>query len=209
MAQLSLAFPYRVEWTLSRESAFKTFGLQSKWQTWNQSEDQMPLSFAMHGNAQIRTQRELDEDKRWSVGGGVQMARHLWQERIEIAGELLGQSATNMTQAQANADHSLAIGVNGHYRMNPLAFYLEAIIPLSLGDYGYREPVSHFQTKGIPFIGAGLSYRTSQSCFEVLVTNSTSMLAANYLGGVNQSTRGRPLEWRLGFDWTRQIKLGK
>jgi Membrane bound beta barrel domain (DUF5777) len=200
---LSGGFGPRMEWTFSRETAFKTFGGEIKWQAFSQRHDAKPLNLALTLNSQIRTARGLESDKRVSVGGSLVTAREWWDRNLEFSASLMGQSHTNATQGPSTPDHSVAVGIGSQWHLQPLSLSMEAVVPLGTSKMGYREPFARRNAKGIPSLGAGIHYRSFGNQFTLTVTNDTRMLAANSIAGIQEPHSDRLQEWRLGFSFSR------
>jgi Membrane bound beta barrel domain (DUF5777) len=196
------------EVTLARERQFKTYGLEAKLQAWNQRFDHKPLSVAITLNTQVRTERQVEDDKKVSFGGSLILTRSLWNDRLELLFNGLAQTHTNATERGADADHSMAAGMGVLWRYSRLSFWGEWILPLQFGDLGYRNNYDDRYREGIALQGYGFTYRIYNHAFAITVTNYTDLLAANFIAGAHQPGATRTQEWRLGFNLTRTFKVG-
>ena len=159
-------------------------------------------------NTQIRTDRQVLSDRRQSFGGSLIVTRSLFDDRLEILFNGLGQSHTNVDQEGQDPDHSAAAGLGALWRYNRLSFWGEWIFPLQIGDAGYVKEYSGLAPDGIPLQAYGFNYRIYNHAFALAVSNYTDMLAANFIAGAHQPGITRLNEWRLGFNLTRTFKVG-
>jgi hypothetical protein len=196
------------EVTLGRERENKTYGLEGKLQAWNQRVDHRPLSLALTGNVQVRTDRGIEAAKRASLGGSLIVSRSFREDQFEIVTNTLFQSHTNIAETLDKPDHSLAVGLGGIWRLDRLSFFAEGIFPLHLGDFGYRRTYPGRASNGIPLQGYGFNYRIYNHSFALTVTNYTSIFASNYIVGAHTPGPDRLNDWRLGFNLTRSFKVG-
>jgi Membrane bound beta barrel domain (DUF5777) len=196
------------EVTLGREREYKTYSLEGKILPWSQRFDHKPISLAFTLNAQVRTERGLEDDKRLSLGGSAIISRSLFGDRLDLLGHAMAQSHTNVTETGESPDHSLAAALGVIWRIDRLSLFGELIVPLAFGDIGYRRTYAGRAENGIMPIGAGFNYRIYNHAFALTVTNYTSMLPAQYTSGAHSPGLSRLHEWRLGFNLTRLFKLG-
>lgn len=196
------------EVTLSRERQRKTYGLEAKLQVWNQRIDHRPLSVALTLNTQVRTERQVENDKKASLGGSLIVTRSLLDDRLELLFNGLAQTNTNVAERGNDPDHSLATGLGILWRHERLSFWGEWILPLQFGHLGYRNTYSGRAEDGIALQGYGLTYRIYNHAFAITVTNYTDLLASNFIAGAHQPGSTRMDEWRLGFNLTRSFKVG-
>lgn len=196
------------EITLGREREYKTYSLEGKILPWSQRYDRKPISVAFTVNTQVRTERGVEDDKRFSFGGSAIVSRSLFNDRLDVLAHAIAQSHTNVTETGMSPDHSLAAALGLIWRLDRLSLFGEIIFPLSVGDIGYRRTYPGRAENGIMPIGTGLNYRIYNHAFALTVTNYTSLLAAQYASGAHAPGLSRVQEWRLGFNLTRLFKLG-
>jgi hypothetical protein len=205
---LAAGFGNLWEFTLARESSLKTYGLEAKLQMWNQRVDKRPLSAALTGNFQFRTERRVEDDRKASFGGSLILTRSLWNDRLELLFNGLAQSHTNTGEIELKPDHSMAAGLGALWRQDRLSFWGEWILPMRVGDSGYRKEYPGRAEDGIALQAYGLNYRIYYHSFALTVSNYTDMLAANFIAGAHQPGATRLNEWRFGFNMTRTFKVG-
>jgi hypothetical protein len=205
---LAAGFGNLWEFTLARERRLKTYGLEAKAQVWNQRADHRPFSLALTLNGQMRTEREVEKDKNISLGGSLILERSFWNDRLDLVGNGLAQSHSNIDQPGASPDHSVAAGAGLIYRYDRLSFFGEWIFPLQFGERGYRSVYPGRAENGIPLQAYGFNYRIFYHSFALLVSNYTDILAANFIAGAHRPGETRLNEWRLGFNLHRTFKVG-
>ncbi len=204
---IALGLANLAEITLARERLHRTYALEGKLQVWNHRVDKKPLSLAVTGNVQFRTDRQIETEKRPSFGGSVILDRHLFQDRLNLLFNGFAQSHTNIAQLGFKPDHSVAAGLGALYRIDRASLFGEWIYPISIGDAGYRRTYPGRADNGIPLQAYGFNYRIYYHSFSLLVSNYTSMLAGNFIAGAASPSAERVNEWRLGFNITRTFKM--
>ncbi len=210
---ISYGLTQHLEATLSREQDFKTYGFETKWSALRQGLEigsiRSPISLSLAANIQVRTERSLPNDKRFSGGGNAIASRCFKDKSFEWLLEGMSQSNTRIAEPEAPMENSLALGTGIIWRLDRVNLFAEAAYPLSVGDWSYRENFSGRADWGIPPLGAGMHFHTSKRIFSLIVTNYTSMLAANFLAGAHAPSASRMMEWRLGFNITQGFPSGE
>ncbi len=196
------------EVTLARERQYKTYALEAKLQMWNQRIDHRPLSIALTLNSEIRTEHQIEDDKKISLGGSLILTRSFFSDRMELLFNGLGQTNTNVADRGMASDHSVAVGLGMILRHERISFWAEGFFPVAIGDYGYVNTYSGLYPKGIPLQGYGFTYRIYNHAFAVTITNYSDLLAANFISGAHAPGATRMNEWRLGFNLTRTFNVG-
>ncbi len=196
------------EVTLARERQYKTYALEAKLQGWNQRIDHRPVSVALTLNSAIRTERQVEVDKKISLGGSLIVTRSFFGDQLELLFNGLAQTKANVADRGTAPDHSVAAAFGTIWRYERVSFWAEGIFPMSIGGLGYLNTYSGLYPNGIPLQAYGFTYRIYNHAFATTVTNYSDLLAANFISGAHAPGATRMNEWRLGFNLTRTFKIG-
>ena len=206
--EFALGLNSRLQSSLSWESRRQTAGAGAKFAAFRQSPEGSPLSLAFSLNFETRTQK-VEKGKKYSAGGALSLQRSFFDEHWILSASALGQSHTNTDALGAKPAHSIAAGIGVIRQGSSMITFADMLFPLRSGSTGYRYTYGGRASNGIPPLAFGAGFRLWRGTLDLSASNTTSMLASNFLAGADEPTVMRMMEWRLGLGYRHTFTLWK